>query len=188
MWKGRTGTKQAGTYCFADWQVARMAPAAWDFVTAMLFMDASCPISEVVRNYHARLCALMDEQKKGIDGKTKSGPMERLSFGSEYPLEQLMEDLKASMVLFLQWVWAVLYGAMVVPSEAGVMPPEKQRYTFESFTPGCLVALSRCAVALDILGFQKELLADEQERPLVEGTRAVPKRRLSISGDQFLGS
>ena len=43
-------------YCFADWQVTRMAPAAWDFCTPQAGMEPSqgVKLTTTIKNYYSQ--------------------------------------------------------------------------------------------------------------------------------------
>ena len=97
-----------------------MGPAAWDFITAMFHMD--CSIVDVLHSYWASLSNLADP-----------------SLLQGYSLDKLTEHVKCAFIVFMQWVWAVLYSAQVVSADAGLMDPDKLKFTFQTLFPVCTI-------------------------------------------------
>jgi hypothetical protein len=145
VWKGKTGGAQAGKYLSADWQIARMAPAAWDFVTASMGMEpGDSSLTATMRTYHANLEKVMEPAAY-----------------KAFTYDVLEENIKCSFICFWQYIFALVYTSMVTAAESGEMDAGKMQYTYDTFMPTVMRRAGMAARELNLVSFQKELLAEQ---------------------------
>jgi hypothetical protein len=145
VWKGKTGGAQAGKYLTADWQVTRMGPAAWDFVTATAGMEpGESSVIATMKTYHANLEKVMEPAAY-----------------KAFTYDVLEENFKCSFIAFMQYIFAVVYTSMVTAAELGEMDKGKMEYTYDKFLPALLRRAGMAARELNLIAFQKELLAEQ---------------------------
>ena len=59
IWKSTLGKTGIDKYCFADWQLTRMAPPAWEFTTPQIgHVPGLASMIASMKAYHAELCRL----------------------------------------------------------------------------------------------------------------------------------
>ena len=59
IWKSHLGKTGDEKYCFADWQLMRTAPVAWEFTTPQIgIFPGLASFLECLKTYHANLCNL----------------------------------------------------------------------------------------------------------------------------------
>lgn len=144
IWKGKKGSSVEGEYCFADWQVTRMAPAAWDFCTPQAGMEPSqgVKLAVVLQNYHAKLSELAPEIAKN------------------YPYEKFLLDCKYGAICFWMFIMGYCYTSIIVAAEAGQMDKTKLEFTFGNFMKNVFNRCSTCFIELDMAGVTEDLLKE----------------------------
>jgi hypothetical protein len=146
VWKSKTVANGDSKYCFADWQMMRMGPVAWDFTTMQIGLEQKDPCSatltSTLRSYHAALCRLNP------------------AIADEYSLEQLTFHVKCASVAFWMFVASFVYASTVVSTDNGQIDKDKAAFTWDKFMPNCFRRCGDCFKELDILAFQAQLLAE----------------------------
>ena len=153
IWKTTLGKTGNDKYCFADWQVTRLAPPAWEFTTPQIgHVPGLASLVDSMKAYHAELCRL--------DPK----------IAASYTYAKFEEHVKACTVAFWLFIWAFVHASAVVPTLSGEMPEDKKEYTWQKFMPGVLGLMGAATTELDMIKFQEELLAESPcaaERELI---------------------
>ena len=142
IWKSTLGKTGNDKYCFADWQLTRLAPPAWEFTTSQCgHVPGLASIVDSMKAYHAELCRL--------DPK----------IAASYTYAKFEEHVKACSVAFWQFIWAFVHASTIMPSLSGEMLQDKMDYTWQKFMPGVLGLMGAATTELGLIEFQQELLA-----------------------------
>jgi len=144
LWKSTTGQTGDNKYCFADWQLIRMGPSAWEFTTPQIgIAPGLASLLACMKAYHANLCKL--------DPK----------IGNSYPFEEFKMHVQCVTIAFWQFIFAFVHASAVVPSRSGEMDQAKMDYTWKLFMPGCFNMMSAAMTELEMEKFCADLLAEK---------------------------
>lgn len=145
IWKSSTGKTGDEKFCFADWQLLRMGPVAWEFATPQIGMfPGVASLVDSMKEYHTYLCKLKPEIE------------------AEYPFETFKMHVQCATCAFWQFIFAFVHAATVVPSNTGEIDASKKEYTWSKFMPGCFAMMAGAMQELEMEQFCKDLIdADE---------------------------
>ena len=122
-----------------------MGPAAWDFVTATMGMEpGESSIIATMKTYHANLEKVMEPAAY-----------------KAFTYDVLEENLKCSFICFWQYIFGLVYPSMVTAAESGEMDEGKMEFTYDKFLPRLMRRAGMAARELNLIAFQKELLAEQ---------------------------
>ena len=141
VWKTALGKTGDEKYCFADWQLMRMGPIAWEFTTPQIgIYPGLASLTESMKTYHCNLCKLNPKIE------------------AEYPYETFEMHVKCATVAFWQFIFAFVHASSIVPTNTGEMEEGKADYTWAKFMPGCFAMMSNAMQELKMEEFCKDLL------------------------------
>merc|ERR1719161_3250632 len=144
IWKGKKGTMLEGDYCFGDWQITRMAPAAWDFTTPQIGLEPQDPCNASLKKSMEAYYATLRELKPSIT--------------ATYPYEQFEEHVKCGFICFWMFIMGYCYTAMIVPIDT--QDKDKREFTWSNFVPNCIRRVGYVCKEFDMLGYTKQLLSE----------------------------
>jgi hypothetical protein len=142
IWKTTLGKTGDEKFCFADWQLLRMGPVAWEFTTPQIgIYPGLASLLESMKTYHSNLCKLKPD------------------IAAEYPYETFEMHVKCATVAFWQFIFAFVHASAIVPTNTGEMDADKADYTWSKFMPGCFAMMAGAMKELEMEQFCKDLLA-----------------------------
>jgi len=145
VWKSRT----SDSLCYADWQVTRQAPAAWEFVTLTGSVESEAPcfhdFEELLHAYYSGLKELLPKVCE------------------KYSYAKFEEHFKCSYMCFMQWIMRFLYSSIVEAAESGAMDKAKMEFTFGVFMYNFFKRQSQITKQVNMRAYAEELLAAGKE-------------------------
>lgn len=145
IWKSSTGKTGDERYCFADWQMLRMGPCAWEFTTPQIgIYPGVSSLIDSMKEYHRNLCKLKPELE------------------ADYPFDTFKMHVQCASVAFWQWIWAFVYASTILPTNNGELEEGKKTYTWSKFFPECFAMMGASMQELELEQFCIDLLKAEE--------------------------